>query len=179
MYAGFDVFDTLLGRKVSPPTAVFNLLGKRLNETNQLMIPPNLFANERINAERRCYQNLGHQTNLNDIYRELLESLPNIKATAQDLEKTEFLIEKEITFPIAHHKNILDRCREEGKKIVFISDTYLHTECIEILLRHHEIFLDGDRIFTSCDAGASKSTSKLFEYALKTLGIDPESIIFY
>ena len=71
-------------------------------------------------------------------------------------------MERELCCPVpgvAGHLNVL---RAAGARIVFLSDTDRSSESLVEILRSYGIFVEGDQLVASCEAGATKSDGDLF-----------------
>ena len=66
----FDLFDTLVMRKVLRPTDIFDIVARELSERDQIRID---FKAQRIEAERQCYRQIDRYCTIRDIYRRLQE----------------------------------------------------------------------------------------------------------
>ncbi|MGF1669249.1 MAG: hypothetical protein ACFCU6_02280, partial [Balneolaceae bacterium] len=74
-YISFDVFDTIVTRKVGDPYAIFLLIGKRLLEKKMINSSPELFARSRLASEKKARRNKNHQEiQLINIYEEMFLS---------------------------------------------------------------------------------------------------------
>lgn len=178
-YVGFDVFDTLIARRVSPPTSLFRLVGAKLLARDLVTCAPETFATERKAAERRCYVNIGHSTSLRDIYRELRASIFMQGTDLNVFVDVELDVEREQLFPIAKNLEYLAQERRDGRTIVYISDMYLPDSFIEKLLRENGIWREGDKLYVSASHGAGKASGKLFRIVLDDLGIAPKDFRFF
>ena len=150
----FDVFDTLIFRKVRKPTDIFYLLEKEQN------IPG--LAKKRIRAEQRARdaKYMRHNTrevSIEDIYRELdIDGFDKYEIMHKEIEK-----ELQNCYANPVMKKIAQILAGKHKTIVAVSDMYLHGEQIRQMLRksgYEEIL----KIYSSCDYSAGKSDGRLF-----------------
>ncbi len=65
----FDVFDTVLTRRVGAPTAVIDLLGKRLEADDRIPVRAAVFAATRKRLETQLTGTLGRHATLREIYQ--------------------------------------------------------------------------------------------------------------
>ena len=70
--------------------------------------------------------------------------------------------ERELCRPVPGAADALDRIRETDASVVFVSDTDRSSELLSNILAEHGIFVPGDRLIASCEAGATKSDGDLF-----------------
>lgn len=146
----FDIFDTIVIRKVVQAADIFNIVEERLRNRN-IDIP---FARIRKIAEKKA-RKLKASPKLKDIYDEmkLLHSLSEVE--------TEIIMEEELETEIkfsASRKSIVEllsfakRC---GKKVFLVSDMYLSASQMKKLLDCLDI-KGYDKLFVSCEYGKNK-----------------------
>ncbi|MEM1109247.1 MAG: HAD family hydrolase [Planctomycetota bacterium] len=176
---GFDIFDTVLTRSVSPPSAVFWTLGQWLRDERGLTISPAYFAEQREEAERRSAAHRGHANSIHDIYRELTDTLMFDPGDAPELIRKELELEKQATFVIEPVAELIRDCRAAGKKIMFISDMYYPEGLMRELLEHHSVIEPEDKLYVSCDHGFNKSSGQLFTHVMKAEGFKASDIAFH
>ncbi|NLO96797.1 MAG: hypothetical protein GX091_01760 [Peptococcaceae bacterium] len=133
----FDIFDTLIMRKVLYPRDIFYLLSRKNGEN---------FAIDRINAEMQLYSEGKHPT-IYEIYERIGYGSPRFEI---ELEKY-FLIRRETMV------TMLDFAIKEGKQVYLVSDMYFPKEIMVELLNSVGINFNSDNILVSCDYGVSKS----------------------
>ncbi|MFV0259947.1 MAG: hypothetical protein ACK5PP_16040 [Acidimicrobiales bacterium] len=71
-------------------------------------------------------------------------------------------LERELCRPVPAAIAGLDAIRSLGSAITFVSDTDRSSALLVELLRSHGLFHDGDRLFASCEMGATKSRGDLY-----------------
>lgn len=153
----FDLFDTLLMRKVESYTDVFELLEKQLI-AQKIFIPD--FAKLRLLAEKECSKD--YAPTLIEIYDYVLRCVGGSFITAYELAKMEWEIDRALIVPRYEVCDIFKGIPGKGKKVVITTDCYYSKELIEELLSAFE--LEGyDELLVSSDIGTSK-TLKLFEH---------------
>lgn len=174
----FDVFDTLITRCYFEPADLFHAVGNDLIKRNLISINATDWMEIRINAEtevRRLspleeitlsevYQYIGQKLNLNDEDTKVMEQVE---------------IDKELSNlrAVLPHVKEIERLREEGHKVVFISDMYLPTATIQKALVANNIACDHDDLFVSSRYRETKHTGKLFLRVLKHFQIEPAQLI--
>lgn len=172
----FDVFDTVLTRAVSPPTAAFLLEGERAGTVLPTGYSPRAFAEARRAAEQRALRWHGDRMTLDAIYRELRDTNPDVDwDRVQDVELE---VERDLLTPVPEGCDLLQRCRAAGHSIIFMSDMYLPAAFIQAQLEAHDLWQSGDRLFVSCEHGCKKGKG-LFDVVYDTLGIAPEALTHY
>jgi FMN phosphatase YigB (HAD superfamily) len=133
----FDIFDTLLMRRVLYPRDIFALIEHKIGDD---------FYKRRINAENELYHEGKHPT-INDIYGRLGNVSPDIEVEIE----AKYLVRRERMFAI------LKYARETGKEIFAVSDMYLPRDVMKKLLDKFDVPIETGNILVSCDYGTSKS----------------------
>lgn len=154
----FDIFDTLVIRKVVQPADIFEIVQERLVNKN-IHIP---FSQIRKKAEERA-RKLQKSPKLNEIYHELrlLEHLSETETEA--IMEAELEIENKFSAPRTSVVELLDFAKQKGKKIFLVSDMYLDALQLTRLLDHLNI-RGYDKILVSCEYGKNKwPEGELFE----------------
>lgn len=173
----FDVFDTVLTRTVSPPTAVFRLVAMRAGRALPGAVTPGQFAALRRRAEQRAVAWHGDGTTLEHIYRELQDSLDLTAEAARRIREAELEAEQEVLCPVPKMQSVLRRLRAQGASVLFVSDMYLPASYIQSRLAEHGLWQPGDRLYVSCEHGETKATGKLLQTIQDDLGADGPRIV--
>lgn len=135
----FDIFDTLILRKVLNPTDVFTLVGTKLNIPNYKEI--------RIKAEADARKKYSHsdlvvkhgikgknqEISIDDIMAEIPSK---IKVDRNLLKITEFEVENKVCYANPYLKYVFDELIKNNKKIIIISDMYWTYDYISKLLKN-------------------------------------------
>lgn len=170
----FDVFDTLLLRKVLKPTDVFRRMERELGAGARG------FCGWRVEAEHTARQeapaSFANEVTLEEIYTVLCRSHAQFKDRRSELMAHELQIESDVTImhPLGHA--LFGRARDLGRRIVLLSDMYLPQSAIEALLRSHG-YAGGFDLFLSNVHRQSKSQGALFQTVIEQLGVGPERIL--
>jgi FMN phosphatase YigB (HAD superfamily) len=149
----FDIFDTLFFRRCGGYFKIFEELEHRTNMEG--------LAHLRKQTEVQLLLKLQREITLDEIYEALKKSLP-----AQNWEEIKILeleIEEANLEISTKGKRYLERARNSGASIVFISDMYLSREWIHEQLCRHEIWREDDLLFVSNEIGVNKRSGELFE----------------
>lgn len=164
----FDIFDTLLKRKVNNPKDVFQLMqlsiGKKI---------PN-FKNQRIKAEEKARLiNNPKEITLNDIY----DNFPDLDGYQRDyLKKLELKLEKEVLVPNKPIVDLFNECIENNKLVFIISDMYLPIEFIKQVL--DDLDISGyTKLYLSSDKHLTKRSGALFNLYLKENNLEGKECI--
>ncbi|MDX2254040.1 MAG: hypothetical protein NW214_00835 [Pseudanabaenaceae cyanobacterium bins.39] len=174
----FDIFDTVLTRLVIKPSHIFTICGDRANQYGWLQIPAAVYERERIKAEQRSRQFCeGGEVQLQEIYRELANSLEIDVITQQKLQELELAVETEYLVAIPEIEIQIEQIRKSGANIVFISDMYLPSAFLQARLQQLGIWGDRDRLYVSSEYRKSKGKGDLFKYVLQDLQIAASDLI--
>lgn len=174
----FDVFDTVLTRAVSPPTAAFLLVGQRAAKALPAGCTPRAFAEARQAAEQRVLQWYGPHMTLDAIYRELQTNWPGATTDWSRIQTTELAVERDLLTPVPVGCDLVRQCRKAGHRVIFVSDMYLPSAFIQEQLETHGLWQANDQLFVSCEYGCKKG-SGLFDVVCKTLQITPDALTHY
>lgn len=158
----FDVFDTLLKRFVRHPADVFRRIEKTMD------IPG--FAGLRVEAEKAARQYKFRQCGVFEITIEEIYQMMDLYAGYTGVS-AEQEIEMEMCCCYADPvmQKIVRSLHREGKKVIAVSDMYLHKKQILELLFHCG-YTDIRDLYVSCDYGVSKSDGKLFPLVKQEIG---------
>ncbi len=162
-YISFDLYDTLIYRRLKKTTDVFDLVAQKAGI--------NGFKKKRIKAEILARKECDREVTLNDIYKNI-----NIDSNKIDaLISIEESIEIEITVPNLEMIKILEECQRRNKKIIINTDIYLSKDIVEKILKKNNIIYDF--LFVSSDTTFTKYSGKMYQHILKELNIMPDVIL--
>lgn len=168
----FDVFDTLLFRKVNEPETIFELVGKHfgIHGFRKLRV------DEQNEASRRVYAKYQYpHADMNEIYEVLAEhtEIPvdwnEVKAYEIQMEKDALVANKEMLDIFLYAKSL-------GKRIVITSDMYLLAETLSEILEQKG-FCGFDYVYCSADEHKAKFNKELFEQLAKKENVPYEEIL--
>ncbi len=170
-YVSFDIYDTLV-RRLYPTEILYKMMGERLKLDAKFQVDD--FSAKRIEAEQILIAQGNRYYNLFDIYSSGVFS-------GIDDDNKHYLIqleeefETQNTYPIAEGKRLFNQYIEQGKNIICISDMYLCSETLrKILLRNG---YNPEKVYVSCECGASKRDGTLFKHVLKELDIQARTVL--
>jgi len=176
----FDVFDTVLTRKVGEPQAAFLLVGRRAVAQGLIECSAHAFAKTRHAAEVRAFSNAGgldSSVNLDDIYCEVANALHLSPDEASRLVALELAIESEILVPIPVGVDRVAYERSLGRQIIFVSDMYLPSSFIAYQLKRFGIREPDEHVFVSNELRRSKSTGSIWSPVLEAIGAEPSTVL--
>jgi FMN phosphatase YigB (HAD superfamily) len=172
-----DVFDTMLVRIVGAPSAVFLILGKRLQARGLIRCSPEAFARARIEANRRARRNAGRGVGLADIYHELQFSMDLSDAEREAIRAEELTLEAELLRPVPGAAERLAEARAAGQAVAFLSDMYLDSSFLRGQLERHGLLAEGDGCYVSCEAGCGKEDGRAYRIMAEREGVPPGSVL--
>ncbi len=153
----FDLYDTLIMRKVLEPIDVFDIVGGRIKEYG---------INVKDFKKNRCAAELeADGRNIYEIYDILKKRLFVDDEQAKAILNEEIKCEKECTILRDEMVKAYNYAKKIGKRVVIISNMYLTSEIIEDILSSLGI-TDYDRLLISCEHGCYKSNG-LYDVHLK------------
>lgn len=169
----FDIFDTLITRKVAKPTGIFVLMQDELKRNSDFSdFAPDIkenFFKYRTNAEFRQRRIAHLWKNHTDITLDMIYD--DIKTTyfltddqCEKLKNLEIQYELDNIIPIPENIERLKSLLNDGKRVVLISDMYLPESVIKQMLGKCDEVLPTVKLYLSSQLGYMKTTSELFKY---------------
>lgn len=177
----FDIFDTVLWRRVPRPVDVFGILGSRLRDAGSCpsWVTDATFQRLRIDAEeraRRSRGSLGTEVSLFDIWRAMPSDVFG-RSVLEELVAAEVEVEREFTVVDRDIADLVALARKHDVPVVMVSDTYFTEDHLSYLLDRPELgSLQDVRIFRSSQHGTDKA-SGLWEIVLGDLDRSPEQVV--
>ncbi len=159
----FDLFDTLLTRKVLSPEDVFDLVDRKLCQEG---IRVRNFKKKRLKAQEEL--GLSNPT-LYDIYRKFSQKYRLSEEIVQRCMETELLVESSVLTPRQDMLAIYEECIAKGKKVSLVTDMYIPEKLLFPILERNGIG-KYDRLYVSCDRKQLKLQGLLQTYRKETKG---------
>lgn len=158
----FDLFDTLITRRVYHYTDIFALMNERL-KAEGIYIPN--FCKTRISAEK----DLSRKTapTLIQIYKEVLRRTGGSFLEAEELADKEWELDFSTMLPRDEVCKVFRNAVANGKQAFIITDSYFRKEEIEMILRRFGIS-GYKELFVSSEYETSKTQHLFDEVILKT-----------
>ncbi|WP_380169078.1 hypothetical protein [Jannaschia sp. R86511] len=172
----FDVFETVLVRAVTPPEAVFQVVGRRATSEGVLTCSPQAFTRARVWAEMRALRWHQGGANLEHIHAELAASLLLDAGASARLAELELAVEAELLRPVPTARPLVAQARARAGRVVWVSDMYLPAVFIEEQLRRHGFWGPGDVLYVSHSHGHTKRSGSLFRTVADTEGVPVTAI---
>ena len=176
--SSFDIFDTVLTRLVIDPTDIFKICGDLAINFGWLEISSESFRQQRINAEQRSrlfYE--GGEVSLDEIYRELANSLEIPLEIIDKLKELELTVESEYLVAVPKAYDLVTEARRSHSQILFLSDMYLPQDFLESQLKKYGFWQEGDRLYVSGQWRKSKGNGDLFLQVISELSLKPSDLV--
>lgn len=164
-YISFDIFDTLLTRKVLLPEDVFELTSQRMAKKRSGCISH--FVEKRKEAQDEFGLS---NPDIYDIYNKLRKKYRIKNEIANQYLQMEIAIEKEVLIVRSDVLEIYNKCLEMGKRVFLISDMYISSEIMQDILSDKGI-KEYSGLYISCDSKKLKLQG-LFEQYKSDIGVE-------
>jgi len=159
----FDIFDTLIMRKVLYATDVFEMVAQKINRALSVEFE---FVKARILAEQQLL--VGNYPTYDMIYENLQKNTGISEKNKIYLKDLEFSIEQSVLVPRMKMIEILQYAISLDKAVYLVSDMYLTKDKMEKILHANGIY-EYDDLLISCEYGTTK-TQQLFEVLKEKIG---------
>ena len=140
----FDIFDTLITRRVAEPEMVFDLVGRYALQKGIIIDD---FRQERIRAQLESGLS---NANLDEVYEQLALNTNISKEQAELLKSEELRCERNVIIPRKDMVELFFCALEAQKKVYLTTDMYLNRRYIVSILNSCQIAGYYD-IFVSCE----------------------------
>ena len=159
----FDIFDTLLMRRTLYEEDVFHIMLSMLDES---------VKNNFIKNRKEAYLNLRREKypSLDEIYHELNKTYNFNKRDLEKIKKLEIEVEDSLIISRKNMIDIANKCIEDNKTVILVSDMYLPAEIICGWLEKFGLER-GYELFLSCEKRMDKGDG-LFDYIADIYGAD-------
>jgi len=155
----FDLFDTLVMRKVYSYTDVFELTDMELRKRG-IVIPD--FAKRRLYAEKELSKQ--YSPTLEDIYGEVLRQIGGCFLSAEELAEIEWNIDFSTMIPRNAVCSVFHDVIKNGKKVIIVTDSYYGKNRMEKILSMFGI-IGYENLIISCEYRSSK-TLELYDMVI-------------
>ena len=159
--ASFDIFDTTLIRKCGKPENIFYILAHKLYPSDRAKREDFLLWRKKAESEARR-QAPGKDVTIDDIY-----SSDKLKGfdeySKKELIEAEKNIETEQLIANPAIREVINKKREEGYTICFVSDMYLPSTTLKEVLAREGCIKEDEQVYVSCEWNARKSNGTLYK----------------
>lgn len=176
----FDIFDTLVTRRVATPDGILALVQTKLRSIPNL---PEFFQENfctiRVETEQYTRYNKfsafrTYEVSFDEIYNTIAQNYNLDSSIIEKIKRIELTLERENLVPIIKNIDKLKKSAEDGH-IVLISDMYFGSSYLRELLESIHPLFQSIKIYSSADIGVSKSNGKLYEYVAKNENVEPRN----
>gem|GEM_PF-766271 len=186
----FDIFDTLLARRVEPPDLIHEAMARYVSawlgrEIGQAIDAGHALAVRR-QVERRLRQHAANQGWDNECrfdqliigwMQELIGSESATPERCHHARQTELAFEADALIAAPFARELLQWLQATGKTIVLISDMYLRHADLQFLLKAKNLWNLVDHLFVSSETWQCKHSGKLFHHIFDQLHIQPQQMV--
>jgi glycosyltransferase involved in cell wall biosynthesis/FMN phosphatase YigB (HAD superfamily) len=180
----FDVFDTLLARRIDPPEVVHERVAEGFASMLGTGLEPATLLRLRYDAERSLRAAAGgagkdwecHHDELLALWVEKAVGAADARLAGQ-LRELELTLEADALRVKPGVRDLLARLKREGFRLVATSDMYLGCDNVTALLEKEGVARFLDRIYVSADQGLCKGSGRLFELVLSDQSCAPADLL--
>lgn len=152
----FDIFDTLITRKVYLPQDVFDIVNKHISNKFSFKI-------DFVQLRNKASAMLNDQNVLLDDIYSVIQQISNLnEKEIKCIKKLELLIEEKVIVPRADMIKLLNQAVELGKKVYLLSDMYLPKDYLMKILKKIGVQIEEDNIWISGEMKISKFDKKMW-----------------
>lgn len=170
----FDIFDTLFIRPFASPDAVFWWLEEKVKKQFNLID----FMHKRKSSEALLRQNLEPNKDvcISDIYQQMAKTYALDSQVIQQLQALEVTTEQTILQPRRHLSTAIKTLKKNNKRLILISDMYLETEHLQVLIDHYfpNVF---SHLYVSSDVGHRKDRGDIWDFIVNSEKVTKEKLL--
>ncbi len=157
----FDIFDTLLTRKIYNPDDVFRWMDKIIKEKYKWKLKSD-FLSLRKQAENsiRTSQN---DPDIHQIYNEFEKQNTLTKKQVEKIKELEISLEKKVLIPRVDMLDLWNRLKKAKKKIIITSDMYLTSQILDEILKDCG-YSGYEKIYVSSEINLRKDKGEIWNY---------------
>ncbi|MDR2326510.1 MAG: HAD-IA family hydrolase [Acidovorax sp.] len=172
----FDVFDTLITRPFIKPRDLLMLLAMKVCKKYNLPLHPDKYLSLRMVCEREARAESGcEDISLQKIYDLFAERMFLDEKLSNALMQEEIEIEIEYSQPREEMRELYEYAKNRGKHIYFVSDMYLDTETLIVLLKKNNYDANWNNTLVSSFYGVTKHSGALFQILKDKVESDVQS----
>lgn len=181
-FVSFDVFDTVISRETATPIGIFCLIERKLQKGDyDVILPIELitdFARNRVISENCARaESKFEEITISEIYINMGTKFGLTDNSQKNLIDIEISEEINSVYGVNSTINEIQRLRNEGHQILFISDTYLPESVIREMLIKVGAYREEDCIYVSDEHRVTKRTGNLFKLVLKEKSLSSRDLL--
>ncbi len=188
----FDVFDTLLERRVEPPELVKEqsaaFLSKYLQSLGVPLKPDDILARRKAietRLRRRAVeQGFDAECRFIELAEELVDDCTATTASAQlkkqivdTFVRQELQFEHQVLAPRPEMAGLFSELLRKNKRVILSSDMYLSAEQIRSLLSANGLPVRDTPLYVSGELKVCKGTGRLFRHWIESERVDPQRAV--
>lgn len=175
----FDIFDTVLVRRVAISSDVIRLTGEALarresSGAGQALFLETFLSARDLAAARAQKASQAEDCTIDAIWEELARLMPG-RVQPSD-SAIEIGCDARLLLPNPVMAARIASLRAQGRRVIFISDIYYRRETLFEWLNRFGLCDDIDEIYASSEIGLLKHTGSLFDHVLAAEGIAPDKL---
>jgi len=169
----FDIFDTLIQRRVANPNDIFSFMDEYARSIGVVDFP---LLREK---SRSLVEDVkGEEVPLYDRYMALVKYEYLDYEQAKTLLKLELDIEESVCERREIGIKLFKYAVEKKKRVILISDIFFDKSFVELLL--NKAGIDGyEKLYVSSEVDLLKHTGNLFKHVIEDLSLMPENVIHF
>ncbi|WJG10582.1 hypothetical protein [Aliiglaciecola sp. LCG003] len=168
----FDVFDTIVFRRVARPVEVFTAAFDHFSLTNELTMSADEFKELRVYVEKQVKRQAIHgEVSLEDIF----SSMPFSLEVVDGLKQAELDIEKRLGFIYQPMNDFIAALVEQGIQVFLVSDMYLSKAQIRQCFFADYPLLQSLPLHVSSEYKLNKSSGLMFDHLAEQYSIEKSS----
>ena len=155
----FDIFDTLVCRKIYNPDDLFTIVEKKVENIIKD------YRRLRKEAEIKCYTDNKKEPTIDDIYEKFREITKLSKEDTLKVKEWEINTELEFLIPREDILEVYNKLIKDGKECIMVSDMYLTSEVLSKILKQCG-YKDYKKIYVSCELNKRKDQGNIWKEVL-------------
>jgi len=172
----FDMFDTLLRRRIDPPDLIKNLAAEHLSQRlaqHGMQLTAQTIRRQRDVAEEELQAKAvaaGEDAVccLDDILSEVLKTIgADGMINREETVDYEIGLEKKATELMPGVTSLLAYLKSINGRVICTSETYLSLHQVDTILEYHGLLKYIDKVYISSHIGRSKATGRLFQHIIE------------
>lgn len=180
----FDIFDTLISRKVLDPIGIHYYVKEKIESENygfdkyfvanypELRRSAELNLREYYTRTKIARKSLKVEIQFDEIFKRLQSVYSITDEQIEILKKLEIAAELENVIPLTDQIDKVKELLQKGEKVILISDMYLPKDIITKMLKKADPILGKIDLYLSSEYGYQKADSLLYQEIYQKFGKD-------
>ncbi len=155
----FDIFDTLITRKIYEPDILFKIINENMPKKIKLNKD---FYTIRKEAENEIRTEL-NDPDIHQIYDRIQKKCSLSNKEKEELKNMEISLEKKFLIPRKDILHLFNRLKENKNTLILISDMYLPSDILRDILKNCG-YQGYSKLYVSCEVNLRKDNGNIWEY---------------